>query len=193
MATLLKIRGLERGDSAVASGTALSGGIRGIRLKSGYGLQFPSGVKATATGGATTSGIVVTAKYGGTWANGHTFTYASGGAAGSTAIAVTFAAGTGIPTVTFTCGSGVTANTAIAALNADPFVSQLYTATPLSTGVGTTLVSPGALASGTNVGTGQNVYVSVTNRRTTVVDIDDAETARTLKRNTNRFLSLGQA
>lgn len=193
MATIVKIRGLDRGDSVVASGTAMSSGDRGFRVKSGYGLQFPSGVKATATGGATTSGVTVTAKYGGTWANGHTFTLVAGGANHTVTIVVTFAATTGVPTYTYNAGTLTTANELVTALNADPSFSSLYTAAPLSTGVGTTLVSVGALASGTNVGTGQSIYVPVQNKRTTLVDIDDSETSRTLRRNTNRFLSLGQA
>lgn len=193
MATLVKIRGLDRGDSVVASGTALSAGDRGFRVKSGFGLQYPAGVKATATGGATTSGVVVTAKYGGTWANGHTFTLVAGGANHTVTVTTAYAAGTGVPTTTYNAGTLTTALELVAALNADPTFSALYTATPLSTGAGTTLVSVGALASGTNVGTGQQIYTGVQNRRTTLVDIDDAETARTLRRNTNRFLSLGQA
>lgn len=192
MATLLKIRGLERGDSAVASGSALSRGIRGFRVKSGYGLQYPAGVKATSSGGSGTSKVIVTAKYGGTWANNHVFTYASGGSAGAISIAVTFASSTGIPTVTYTCGSGVTAAQVVTALNADPFVAGLYTASLDSSGAGTTLVSAGTLASGTDSGTGQPIYVPVNNKATAVIDIDDAATARTLRRNYNRVVYLGQ-
>ena len=192
MATLVKIRGLDRGDSAVASGTAMSAGDRGFRVKSGYGQQFPGGVKATATGGLTTSGIVVTAKYGGTWANGHTVNVSQGGS-GTGTVTVSYGAGTGVPTYTVTGAGTMTALNAVNALNADPGFSALYTAAPLSTGAGTTLVSPGALASGTNVGTGQQIYVPVNNKRTAIVDIDDAETARTLRRNYNRVISLGAA
>ncbi len=192
MATKVKIRGLDRGDSAVASGTSISAGNRGFRVKSGFGSQYPSGVKATATGGAGNNATTVTAKYGGTWANGHVFTYAAGSADHVVSIAVTFGAGTGVPTVTYTAGTLATIAEIVAALNADPFVSSLYTASTAGNGTGTTPVSAGTLASGTNVGTAQDIYVPVNNKRTTIVDIDDYQTARTLRRNYNRVISLGQ-
>lgn len=190
MATFVKLRGLDRGDSAVSSGSALSAGDRGFRVKSGYGQGFPSGVKATATGGATTSALTVTARYGGTWANGHTFNVSQAGS-GTGTVTVAYAAGTGVPTYTVTGAATMTANNAAAALNAHPGFSALYTAT--GGGTGTTLVNPGALAGGTNVGTGQSLYVQLNNKATALVDIDDAETARTLRRNYNRFISLGAA
>jgi len=192
MATLVKIRGLDRGDSAVASGSALSRGIRGFRVKYAGVKQYPSGVKATATGGTSTNGMVVTAKYGGTWANGHTFTYAAGSADTNVSIAVTFAASTGVPTVTYTAGTNATVAQIVTALNANPFVASLYAVSSLTSGAGTSPVSPGALATGSDVGTGQDIYVPVNNKATAIVDVDDAQTSRTLKRNTNRFVSLGQ-
>lgn len=191
MATLVKLRGLDRGDSAIASGSALSTGIRGARVKSGFGQQFPSGVKATKAGGAGTSILTVTAKYGGTWANGHTVNVSQAGGTVTGVVTVTYGAGTGVPTWTVTGTAATTSNQAAAALNADPGFSQLYTAA--GSGTGTTLVSPGALATGTNVGTGQNIYTQLNNRSTAIVDIDDAETARTLRRNFNRVISLGAA
>jgi hypothetical protein len=196
MATLVKLRGTDRGDSPITAPATTSGSVgpsRGFRLPSGFGLQYPSGVKATATGGATTNGLTVTAKYGGTWANGHTFTYAAGGANSNFSLAVTFAAGTGVPTYTYTAGTVLTVAQIAAALNANPAFSQFYTAAPLTTGAGTTPVSPGALASGTNVGTGQTINVILNNRSTAIVDIDDALTARMVRRNPGRFISLGQA
>lgn len=190
MATLVKVKGLER-DNAAATGSV--GPARGFRVASGHGLQYPSGVKATATGGATTNGMVVTAKYGGTWANGHTFTYAAGGANSNFSLAVTYAAGTGVPTFTYTAGTVLTVAQIVALLNADSRVSQLYTVTSLTTGAGTTPVSPGALASGTNVGTGQVIYVTLSSKGLMIVDVDDAVTQRTLRRGTNRYISLGAA
>jgi hypothetical protein len=186
MATFVKIRGLDR----VASGNTSSLAARGFRAKSGYGQQFPAGVKATATGGATTSAVTVTAKYGGTWANGHTFTRVAGGADHNVAIVVTYAAGTAVPTFTYTAGTLTTANELATALNANPLFAALYTAT--GGGTGTTLVSVGALAGGTNVGTGQSIEVPVTGLATAVVDIDDAFTLRQLYRMKGRWLSLGQ-
>jgi len=190
MATLVKIKGLER-DNPAATGTV--GPARGFRVASGYGLQFPAGVKATATGGATTNGMVVTAKYGGTWANGHTFTYAAGGANSNFVLTVAYAAGTGVPTYTYTAGTLLTVAQIAALLQADARVGQLYTVAPLTTGAGTTPVSVGALATGTNVGTGQPIYVTMTSKGLMIVDVDDAQTQRTLRRSTNRFISLGAA
>lgn len=186
MATLVKLRGLDRGDSAVASGSALSAGDRGFRVKSGFGQQYPSGVKATATV-ASTPTFTVTAKYGGTWANGHTVTVATGGTAGN--IVVSYGAGTGVPTFTISTGGTLTVTQAVAALNAHAHFSQYYTAS--GSGAALTAGGSGALAGGTNVGTGQSIYVQLNNKSTAVVDIDDAETARTLRRNYNRFMSLG--
>lgn len=193
MATLVKIRGLDRGDSAVASGTVLSVGDRGFRVASGYGLQYLSGVKATASNGATNGILRITAKYGGTWANGHAVTVSLGGS-GTGTVTLALAAGTGVPTYTVTGGAAMTAAQAAAALNADPSFSVLYTADN-STGTGASVATAGTitLASGTNVGTGQPIYVPVNNKRTAIVDIDDAATARTLRRNYNRVISLGAA
>lgn len=188
MATLVKLRGLDRG---IAAGDSPTFQPRGFRVRSGHGSQFPAGVKATATGGATTSGIVVTAKYGGTWANGHTVNVSQAGS-GTGTVTYTYAANTGVPTFVVTGAATMTALNAVNALNADPVFKQLYTAAPLTTGAGTTLVSPGALATGTNVGTGQPIYVSISNG-TYIVDADDRDSVRTLKRNGWRFLSLGAA
>lgn len=196
MATLVKLRGTDRGDSPITAPATTSGSVgpaRGFRLPSGYGLQFPAGVKATATGGATTNGMVVTAKYGGTWANGHTFTYAAGGANTNFSVAVTFAASTGVPTYTYTAGTVLTVAQIAAALNANPSFSQFYAASSLTTGAGTAPVSVGALAGGTNVGTGQTINTVLNNRSTAIVDIDDAVTARMIRRNPGRYVSLGQA
>jgi len=188
MATLVKIHGLDRG---AATGDTPTVKTRGFRVASGHGLQFPGGVKATATGGTTTNGMVATAKYGGTWANGHTFTYAAGAADNNVVVTVAYAANTGVPTFTYTAGTLNTVAQIVTALNANPLVNQLYSFSSLTTGAGTTPVSPGALASGTNVGTGQPIYVSANATITLIVDVDDKATARSLKRAGWRFISLG--
>jgi hypothetical protein len=185
MATLVKVKGLER-DNAAATGSI--GPARGFRVASGYGLQFPSGVKATATV-ASTPTFTFTAKYGGTWANGHAVTVATGGTAG--AIAVAYAAGTGVPTFTISTGGTLTVTQAVAALNADSRFSQLYTAA--GTGAALTAGGTGTLAGGTNVGTGQVIYVVLSSKGLMIVDVDDAQTQRTLRRGTNRYISLGAA
>ena len=188
MATYVKLRGLQRVNNS-ATGSILS--ARGPRVRSGYGLQYPGGVKATATGGAGTSALTVTAKYGGTWANGHTVNVSQAGS-GTGTVTVSYAAGTAVPTFTVTGGAGMTAANAAAALNANALFGQLYTASYGSTGAGTTLVSPGALATGTNVGTGQTIEVVLNGGSTVIVDVDDAFTLRQLRRNAGQFLSLGQ-
>lgn len=188
MATYVRIKGFDRGDSVVASGTVLSAGSRGFRAKTIWKYSL-TGVKATKAGGATTSTLTVTAKYGGTWANGHTVNVSQAGSNVNGVVTVAFAAGTGVPTWTVTGTAATTANQAAAALNADPGFAQLYTA--VGGGTGTTLVSPGALATGTDVSTLQNIYVQVNNKSNALVDVDDPETTRTLRRNTNRFISLG--
>ncbi len=188
MPTLVKIRGLERGDSAVASGSASA--ARGFRMPSGYGLAYPSGVKATATGGATTSALTVTAKQGGTYANGHVVNVSQAGA-GTGTVTVALAAGTGVPTFTVTGAATMTSANAAAALNAHFGFASLYSA--VGGGVGTTLVNPGALAAGTNVGTGQQFNVGVSSKTTAIVDMDDANTLKLLRRNLTRYISLGSA
>jgi len=187
MATLVKLRGLDRG-AAVGDSPTLK--TRGFRVKSGHGLQFPGGVKASATGGTANNAMTVTALYGGTWANGHTFTYAAGGSNHTVAVTVAYAANTGVPTFTYTAGTLATIAEIVTALNANPTFKQLYVASTTGNGTGTSPVSAGALASGTDVGTGQSIYISLAGT-TAVVDADDRETVRSLKRNGYRFLSLG--
>ncbi|HMD79798.1 MAG TPA: hypothetical protein VKE92_00735, partial [Anaerolineales bacterium] len=92
----------------------------------------------------------------------------------------------------YTAGTNATVAQIVTALNANPFVASLYAVSSLTSGAGTSPVSPGALATGSDVGTGQDIYVPVNNKATAIVDVDDAQTSRTLKRNTNRFVSLGQ-
>jgi len=191
MATLVKIRGLDRGDSAVGSGTAMSAGNRGFRLKSGLGKQFPSGVKASLTPTALTQ--TYTARYGGTYGNAIKVQTANG----TLAVSVSYTATTGAPTILVTAPATGTlaANQAVvAAVNGHAEASQYVVASVAGAGTGAhAVVAATNLAGGTDVGTGQNIYVPVNNRSTAIVDIDDAETARTLRRNTNRFLSLGAA
>lgn len=190
MSTFVKLRGLSRVNNA-ATGSIMS--ARGPRVRSAYGLQYPAGVKATATGGTGTSALTVTAKYGGTWANGHTFNVSQAGS-GTGTVTVSYAAGTAVPTFTVTGGAGMTAANAAAALSSNPTFNQLYTAS--SGGTGTTLVNPGALAGGTNVtssqSAGQSIEITLNGGSTVVVDVDDPFTLRQLRRNAGQFVSLGQ-
>jgi hypothetical protein len=51
-----------------------------------------------------------------------------------------------------------------------------------------------ALANGANgTGTSEPFYQNVNSKSTVLVDVDDQKTVRTLKRNANRFVSLGAA
>lgn len=190
MATLVKIKGLDRGDSAVASGSV--GPARGFRVRSGLGQQFPSGVKASRTSGTSNAAVTSTARYGGTYGNSIKVAYVASGTAGD--VAVTYSGSA--PTITVSLGSGSTlsATNAAAAINADPEASSLVTATAGGTGASNVVAEAAtALSGGTNVGTGQAIYKTVNNKSVTVVDADDAETARILRRNSGRYISLGQA
>jgi hypothetical protein len=197
MATNVKIRGIDRGKSAVSDGSVSA--LRGFRVKSSLGNSVTGGtsVKASLTIGATTNGAVYTAKIGGAAGNNiQVGVTQSGGTATVLSVVTTYAATTGYPSIVITAGSTCTPNTIVAAVNADPVASQFITAAPLTTGDGTTLAAAAAsaLTSGADgTGTAEAFYVKVTNKATVVVDVDEPKTARTLKRNGYRFVSLGAA
>jgi hypothetical protein len=186
MPTLVKIKGLDRGPSAVG-GDLLA---RGFRVPSNS-QQFPAGVKASRTPTAATQ--TYTANYGGTFGNSISLTTV----VGTLGVAVTYAANTGAPTITVTAPATATlaANQAVvAAVNAHPEASQFVTASVA--GAGTTAhaaTGPAALAGGTDVGTGQAIYRNVGSKALVVVDVDNAETAKMLRRNAGRYISLGAA
>lgn len=203
MATLLKIRGLDRGTSqgvgGGASGTKML--TSGFRVKSGVLSPSVTGgtsVKASrVTGTGATNQITWTARTGGATGNGISVVVAAAsGAAGTATFAVTFAAGTGLPTITATPGTGTTAAQLAALANADPQVSQYVTAAPTDgTGAGTSLTQTVlALQSGANgTGTSENFYHNVNAYgQGVVVDVDDPQTQRVLQRNKHRYVSLGQ-
>lgn len=187
MATLVKIKGIDRGPSAVGSDMA----SRGFRIPQGLGQQFPSGVKASYTPTAATQ--TYTANYGGTQGNNIRVQTA----VGTLAVTVSYASSTGYPTILVTAPATATlaANQAVvAAVNAHPEASQFVTAS--IAGAGTTAhaaVAATALSGGTDVGTGQAIYRLVNNKVGPVtVDVDDPATAKLLRRNAGRFVSLGQ-
>jgi hypothetical protein len=194
MATLVKIRGLERVET---TGGVVAG--RGFRVPAPQ-KQFPAGVKATKTLGAGNAAVVYTAKYGGTYGNNISVAHVVAGNNTAFSIAVTYQAATGNPTITVnaaTDGGGLsttTANAAAAAVNAHAEASQFVTAAAGGTGASViTAVAAGAMSTGTDVGTGQPINRRVANNITVVVDVDDPAVAKMLKRNAYRYISLGAA
>lgn len=185
MATLVKIKGLERGNSAVGSGFV----ARGFRIPAGT--QYPAGVKASLTPTANTQ--TYTAKYGGTYGNAIRIQTA----VGTLAVSVSYAASTGDPTILVTAPATATlvANQAVvAAVNAHAEASQFVTASIAGTGAAAhAVVAAAPLSGGTNVGTAQPFYRAVNNKSLVVVDVDDPAVARVLVRSKGRWISLGAA
>src|SRR6476469_182267 len=183
MATLLKVRGLDRGSQVVGGDIA----PRGFRVNSGLGQQFPSGVKASLT--PTANSVTFTSNYAGTYGNNFRITTV----VGSLAVSTAYAAGTGFPTITVTAPATATlaANQAIvAAVAADPQASQLVTASVAGTGAAANAAAgPTNLAGGTDVGTGQPIVRVANNKTIVIVDVDDPATAKALRRNAGRWVS----
>jgi hypothetical protein len=186
MPTLVKIRGLDRGPSAVG-GDLLSRGFR-VPLAE---LAYPAGVKASLTPTAATQ--TYTALQGGTFGNAIRIQTA----VGALAVSVTYAAATGAPTILVTApatGTLVANQAVVAAVNAHAEASQFVVASVAGAGTGThAVVAATNLSGGTNVGTGQQQFRIVNNRSTFVVDVDEPQTAKMLRRNAGRFISLGAA
>jgi len=203
MATLVKIRGLDRGSSVVADNSVTGGSYRGFRVPSGLGQQFPSGAKAALSTNLTGSNndLTYTAKFGGTYGNKIQVAYIDP-SANSAALSVTqtYTSGTGTPLISVSLatdsGGAITSTAAqiATAVAAHPGAAQFVTVANKTGNDGTgvvTAMSATNLASGTDVGTGQSVYLMVTNKSTVIVDVDDPQTARALGRNIKRFVSLG--
>jgi hypothetical protein len=193
MATLLKIRGLNRGS---AKGDLTS---RGFRVRHGVIKNSVTGgtsVKASLAVGTTTNGIKYTAVPGG--ASGNNIKIVQS-AAGTAAITVSAEASTGNPVITIVPQTGETLNALAARVNADADASQYISAAGGAagdgTGSGTTpaTATSTALASGADgTGTAERFYVNVSSRGTVVVDVDDTNTQQSLRRSSGRFLPLGQ-
>jgi len=197
MATIVKIKGLERG-SAPGDGSATAGSYRGFRVPVGnLGTNYLGGtsVKANLTIGTLTNGVVYTSKIGGAAGNNiEVAVVSSGGGSAVLSVVTTYAATTGYPTITITAGSATAASALVTAVNADATASQYISAAPFSTGAGTTLAAAAAapLENGDNgTGTAEIFALKVTNKAPVLVDVDDPKVQRVLKRNPGRYISLG--
>jgi hypothetical protein len=213
MATLVKIRGLDRPRSttAGASGAASSADspvmARGFRLPASVGTAStskfsPAGVKASRTSGSSNAALTVTANEGGTYGNSITFrVVAQSGTAGRSVVIDYPTAGSSAVRITLnpatTGGSidaGETAALMVGYLN-NSAASHLITAS-LGASTGATVIAAdagGTLANGTDVAPlSDPLYLRLTEAFTVVVDMDDARVAKLLRRNAGRFISLGQ-
>ena len=202
MPTLVRIRGLDRGESAVGADVA-SG--RGFRLPHALLKARDGGTGVVRAGldvGAGNSMVRYTAKYGGATWNGVQVQHVDPASTSTpTSVAVTYGAD-GLPDIIVTLGVdgasaiNVNADNVIAAVNAHPEAAQFVTASR-GTGNGTGLAAAVALtnlAGGAN-GTGSTeraVSFKANSKATVVVDLDDPMTMKLLKRNAGRFISLGQ-
>lgn len=148
MATLLKIKGLDRGDSSPGSGTALSPGNRGFRVPSAIGTQYPLGTKAfeiVGTVGAPNAAVQYLAKYPGAFGN-NLKVVQNTPSGSSTVIAVAYAATTGNVTITVTPSTTDTAATTAAAVNLHSEASQYVVASVVGTGASAPVASADANA-----------------------------------------------
>lgn len=200
MSTLLKIRGYDRGESAVGADLL----PRGFKVKDAIGLQYPGGAKASLSTNltGTNNDLVFTALYGGTYGNGIKIEYLDPSANNAAlSISVSYQSGTAKPTITVNLATGSggaissTAALITAAVRANAMAAKLVTVVNKVSNDGTgivTALSATNLSSGTDVGTGQVIFRLVNNTQTVVVDVDDPVTNRVLKRNRFRFVSIGQ-
>jgi hypothetical protein len=209
MATLLKIRGLDRASSSSdvsattgASSMSLSKGARGFRIKWGLGTQQrgTGGVAGALTIGAANAAVTYTANWPGTVGNNVKVAHVVAGNNTAFSIVVTIEAATGKPIITVnaaTDGGGLsttTATVAAAAVNNHPVASQYVSAVAGGTGASViTAAAAAALTGGTNgAGSAEPIYLSANSVSPVTIDIDDPQTARSLRRNVGRFVSLGQ-
>lgn len=204
MATLVKIRGLSRGKGVSAAGVADATllGSRGLRVPSAIGTVYlVGGTKASVNVG--TGGVVTfTAKYAGTWANGTAtaglgialVAGAGSGNLGPGTVTITGTSPSKHHALSFAIDSGVsTAANVVAAMNADPVLSQ-YGVASVQTGGAVTAQAEQQLASGANgTDAGQSLIVTASNRSTALVDVDDPKVARILRRSDYGWVSLGAA
>ena len=192
MATLVKIKGLDRGINS-ADLTTVGRSYRGIRVKAPYQQAQGGSGTAKATLTPNTNSVSFTANSAGTWGNNVSIVTA----VGTLGVATTYAATTGYPTITVTAPATATvaANTAIvSAVNNDPVASQYVTAALAGTGAAANAgQSTATLASGSN-GSGavlNPIWIKAAQNAPVVVDVDDPQNVRVLRRNYNRFISLG--
>jgi hypothetical protein len=182
---------------------AMSKGGRGFRVRWGLGNQVrgTGQVQAAKTIGAANAAVTATANWPGAVGNNIQFGIVVAGGTVARSIVTTIQAATGQPIITVnpatTTGvvNGTETATAIAAaINNDPTASQYVTATAGGTGV--TIVVAGAAANltgGTDgAGTAEPIYLAVNSAAPVVVDIDNQQTVRSLRRNAGQFVSLGQ-
>lgn len=149
MATLVKIRGLDRSAGAViGTGSGQDMINRGFRIPSGQGQEYLSGYKASeivGTVGAPNAAVKYTAKSGGAWGN-NVKVVQNAPSGSSTVISTAYAATTGYPTVTITPSTTDTAATLVAKVNADPMASQYVVASLVGTGASAPVASADANA-----------------------------------------------
>jgi len=185
MAVYVKILGLNRGPSAVADGRTST--LRGFRVKSAD-TQYPGGAKGTLTIGSGNAAVKYDARYGGTYGNSIQVEHLTGGSLG-----VTVSYSGAAPKISVQLG-GATAAQVADAVNNSPAASELVRASLPGTGASAASTAAAApLANGTDVGPGQQIWRTVTNRSVVVVDASDPESARLLRRNAGRYISLGEA
>lgn len=209
MATLLKIRGLDRATSTSdvsattgSSSMAMSKGGRGFRVRWGIGQQQrgTGAVNASLTIGTSNAAVTYTANWPGTVGNTIQVAHVVTGT-NSRSIVVTTAANTGrtIITVTAATTAGAangteTATNIAAAVNNDPVASQYVTAAAGGTGASVVVAAGAAnLTAGANgAGSAEPIYLSANSAAPVVVDVDDQQTVRQLRRAAGRYVSLGQ-
>lgn len=210
MATLLKIRGLDRATSTSdvsatsgASSMSLSKNARGFRVRWGLGqaVRGTGGVQASKTIGTVNAAVTYTANWPGTVGNNIQTAHVVAGGSVARSIVTTIQAATGQPiitvnpaTTTGTVNGTETATAIAAAVNNDPIASQYVTATAGGTGA-SIIVAGGAsnLTAGANgAGTAEPIYLGANSAGPVVVDVDDQFTVRSLRRNAGRYVSLGQ-
>ena len=201
MATLVKIKGLDRGDAVSRSSTSRVTANNGFRVPDGRFTQDLGGVAASKTIGTGNAAVTVTANWKGASGNNIQYGQVVSGTNTAFSIVVTYAANTGYPTITVnaaTDGGGLsttTAATAAAAINADPVASQYITAAAGGTGASVIVAgAAAALTSGADNATPnlQAVNLVANSKNIVVVDLDDPTTRKLLRRNNGRFVSLGQ-
>ena len=215
MSKLVLIRGLDRGGRTSSGFTASDSSVdsvRGFKGRAALGRAYTAGVKASYTTALTgaNNDLKFTARYGGTYANNITLVYVDPSGNNKTlSVVVTYASTTGYPVITVnlaTNGGGTITSTGaqiLAAINGDPTASQWVIASLAASNDGTgvvTAMSSQSLASGTNVGTdaeppygvvGEPIYIKVVAPVSIVVDTDDPNVGRVLRRNHSRYISLG--
>lgn len=200
MATLVKIHGLDRANSAGDASVLATRGFRlPLSLKRAEG--GTSMVTATLVSGAGNSAITFNARYPGAWGNNITVAIVAAGT-NPRSIVVTYpSAGSAAPTITInlatttgTPNASETSASVAASVNADPAAANFVTATAGGTGLGVVAAAAGAaLATGAD-GTGSTlspIYARASAGNVLVVDVDDPKVSKLLRRNNGRFVSLG--